>query len=152
MPKDAQGSTTTGVCLYPKVTAHGVPFIQGCLMAPLPTGLTFIGNGTCPHPLGVQLTGAYAIVPQLLASARQFHSLYEKHLAGDEEFTDFNEQELAADMAALEKLLASVPKLERSPAEQFLDELISADLLTCTCDDECDGTCHRGQAQKILSH
>ena len=152
MKNNAQGSIDLGVSFQAKLAPDGTPFIQGLLKGNLPEGIEIIGNGTCPHPLSVKLTGAYAIVPQLLKAARQQLALYKsmKHIEGDEKFTDFNEKELAADMSHLEQLLASITTPQPSPAEVILAELVAADLLICSCADECEGTCLHSQAVKLI--
>ncbi len=151
MRKDPQGSECTGVTFEAKIAPNGQPFIQGLLQGNLPAGIKFIGNGTCPHPLNVQLSGVYAITPQLYRFAQDYLKLYKKHLEGDEEFTDFNEQELAAEMAVLEQVLAGVTAPTISPAESLLAELLDNDLLACSCEADCDGQCHRAKANRILA-
>lgn len=47
------------------VCADGSAGLCGITQAINPDGVELVGNGTCPRPLGVKLTGAYAVAPQL---------------------------------------------------------------------------------------
>lgn len=47
------------------VDDNGEAGILHIVQAIMPDGVQLVGNGTCPRPLGVKLTGAYAVAPQL---------------------------------------------------------------------------------------
>jgi len=48
------------------VCADGSTGLCGVATKVLPKGVELVGNGTCPHPLDVNLSGPYAVASELL--------------------------------------------------------------------------------------
>lgn len=55
-----------GVLFEAMLSPDGTPFLNWVVTKTLPEGVKIIGNGTCTHPLDVELTGAYAVAPGLI--------------------------------------------------------------------------------------
>jgi hypothetical protein len=59
--------------------ANGETGIMNIVLANLPEGVRLVGNGTCPAPLGVKLSGRYAMVNELVSALELAIATVELH-------------------------------------------------------------------------
>ena len=116
--------------LVAKMNAYQNPVYLEAVKAIQP-GIEIEGNGTCPHPLSVKLSGAYAVAPELLEALQGIVELENRTRvtfdpADAETLWDLLHEGFAIARAAIAKattaalllLLFTLPAVSQTPASQ----------------------------------